>query len=46
LFLQKGAKKRKDFLDRAMIYASEMLSNPTVDVRKKDGALHMVKIHD
>ena len=43
MLLEKGTKKRKDFLDKAMFFASRMLTDPSVDVRKKDGALHMVQ---
>ena len=44
--LHSACKKRKDMLQKTMIFCVEVLTNANTDSRQKDGALHMVKPHN
>ncbi|CAB0029281.1 unnamed protein product [Trichogramma brassicae] len=40
--LHSACKKRKDMLQKTMLFCVEVLTNPRTDAKQKDGALHMV----
>ncbi|KAL0280330.1 UNVERIFIED_CONTAM: hypothetical protein PYX00_001656 [Menopon gallinae] len=40
--LHSACKKRKDMLQKAMIFVMQVLTSPNADPKQKDGALHMV----